>query len=218
MEQALLPRPKAVVFDWDGTLVDSWRAIHAGIEVTFRAMGLEPWTLEETKQRVRQSMRDSFPKLFGGRWEEAARIFYDTYAELHVDGTSALPGAEALIEGLAAAGIRLAVLSNKNGAYLRREAEKLGWERYFDRLVGATDAPEDKPSALALRHALEASGIEAGPAVWIVGDAAIDLECARNAGCLGILLGPGADVPGSGLTPALVLADCATLARYFARL
>lgn len=218
MARISLARPRAIVFDWDGTLVDSWSAIHAAIGVTFPAMGLKPWTLEEAKRNVRHSMRNAFPRLFGGRWEEAAAIFYDAYAKVHVERTFALPGAGALVEELAEAGIYLAVLSNKNGNYMRREAAKLGWERHFRRLVGATDAPEDKPSPVAFRYTLAESGIALGPAVWMVGDTALDLECAKNAGCPGVLLGPGADVAESGLEPALALPDCAALGRYFASL
>ena len=63
--------PKALLFDWDNTLVESWDAIHHALVVTFEAMGHEPWSLDETKARVRRSLRDAFPALFGTRWEEA---------------------------------------------------------------------------------------------------------------------------------------------------
>ena len=56
--------PKALVFDWDNTLVDSWVMIHRALERTFIAMGRRPWTLDEAKRRVRASARDAFPKLF----------------------------------------------------------------------------------------------------------------------------------------------------------
>ena len=68
------PKPKALVFDWDNTLVDSWGTIHAALAETFEAMGHVPWTLEETRQRVRYSMRESFPKLFGDEMTEAKRL------------------------------------------------------------------------------------------------------------------------------------------------
>ena len=61
-------RPAALLFDWDNTLADTWPAIHHALAVTFRAMDREPWTLEETRARVRASARDSFPALFGSRW------------------------------------------------------------------------------------------------------------------------------------------------------
>ena len=64
-----MERPRGILFDWDNTLVDSWAVIHEALVVTFEAMGLAPWTLDETKQRARHSLRDAFPRLFGPRWE-----------------------------------------------------------------------------------------------------------------------------------------------------
>ena len=68
-------RPKALIFDWDNTLVDTWPVIHAALFETFTAMGQTPWTLAETRLRVRLSMRESFPILFGDRWTAAREIF-----------------------------------------------------------------------------------------------------------------------------------------------
>jgi phosphoglycolate phosphatase len=67
-------RPRAILFDWDNTLIDSWPTIHAATNVVLDAMGLPTWTLEEAKVRVRHSLRDTFPKMFGDRWEEANPI------------------------------------------------------------------------------------------------------------------------------------------------
>ena len=53
--------PRALVFDWDNTLVDSWEVIHVANSRTFEAMGLRPWTFEETRQNVAKSLRDAFP-------------------------------------------------------------------------------------------------------------------------------------------------------------
>ena len=52
-----IQKPRALIFDWDNTLVDTWPTIHEALRQTFNAMDLEPWTLAETRQRVRKSMR-----------------------------------------------------------------------------------------------------------------------------------------------------------------
>jgi len=184
-----LSRPRAIVFDWDNTLVDSWGTIHAALVETFEAMGHAPWTLEETRVRVRYSMRESFPKLFGDVWEEAARRFYDAFERLHIDHLRALPGADAMLHDLHGSGICLAVVSNKTGRYLRDEAAHLQWKEYFHRMVGAGDATRDKPAADPVHMALEGSGVAAGDAVWFVGDAGIDMEIAHKTGCIPVLLG-----------------------------
>jgi len=191
------PPPKAILFDWDNTLVDSWAVIHHAMTATFHAMGQRPWTLEECRQNVRKSARDSCPELFGERADEATAVFYRTYEADHLAQLRALPGAGEMLAALAAADdLLLGVVSNKRGDILRLEAAKLGWDRFFSTVVGATDAACDKPSPEVVDFALTGSGIAAGPAVWFVGDTDIDILCARNAGCTAILL--RAEAPGAG--------------------
>ena len=191
-----LPAPRALLFDWDNTLVDTWVVIHHALNVTLRAMGQAPWTLEETRVRVRASARDSFPQLFGGRADEAMAVFYETYQREHLSRLRALPGAEAMLADLADGSRYLGVVSNKKGSVLRREAAHLGWDRWFGRLVGAEDAVADKPARAAVDLALESSGLGAGPEVWFVGDTDIDMTCAHAAGCTAILLREAAPAPG----------------------
>ena len=185
-----LGRPRALLFDWDNTLVDSWRSIHDALNHTLESMGHAPWTLEETRARVRASARDSFPVLFGGRAGEAMEIFYQTFEAHHLRRLQECPGAGAMLRTLAADGLYLAVVSNKLGRLLRREAEHLGWSGLFSRLVGATDAERDKPAAESVALALRDSGIAPGEQVWFIGDTDIDLLCAVNAGCMPILMRP----------------------------
>ncbi|MCH7888080.1 MAG: HAD family hydrolase [Proteobacteria bacterium] len=183
-----LSRPRAVLFDWDNTLVDSFGAIHLALNHTLEAFGLAPWSYDKACRCVAKSMRDSFPELFGARWREASDVFYASYAARHLEHVRPQPGAAALLEALNAAGVYLGVVSNKNGAYLRREVEHLGWGRSFGRVVGAADAKADKPARAAVDLALEGSGVAAGPDVWLVGDHPIDVECAVASGCLPIVV------------------------------
>ena len=183
-----IARPRAILFDWDNTLVDNWGAICDALNATFAAFGRPSWTLAETKARVRQSLRDSFPAMFGDRWPEARDIFYRRFATKHIETLEALPGAHDLIAQLSAAGFYLGVVSNKNGTALRREADHLGWSRHFGRLVGATDAPRDKPAPDPVVMALEPSGLQPDSAVWFIGDTGIDMECAYAAGCVPVLV------------------------------
>ncbi|MDJ0942125.1 MAG: HAD family hydrolase [Kiloniellales bacterium] len=208
-----LPRPRALLFDWDNTLVDTWAVIHQALNVTLRAMGQPTWTLEETRARVRASARDSFPELFGGRAEEAMAIFYGTYEREHLKRLRALPGIEEMLADLAESRRYLGVVSNKKGSILRREAAHLGWERWFGRLVGAEDAAADKPDPAAIDLALAGSGLTAGPEVWFVGDTDIDMACAQAAGCTAILLREAAPAPGefAAHPPCRHAATCAEL-------
>lgn len=207
-------RPRALLFDWDNTLADTWPAIHHALSVTFRAMDREPWTFEETRARVRASARDSFPALFGARAEEAMSIFYQCFETDHLARLKERPGATKMLERLSAAGFYLAVVSNKRGDLLRQEADTLNWSRLFTRLVGANDAARDKPASDPVHMALAEGEIAAGPHVWFVGDTDIDLACAFNTGCVPVLLRP--EPPGkkefSDHPPRFHFASCNALA------
>ena len=117
--------PKAVLFDWDGTLVNNWPIIHESMNRTLEAMGRTPWTMDETLERVRKSLREAFPPLFGDRWEEARDIFYTAYRAVHLERIEKKDGAEELIGLLEKLGSHLGVVSNKSGGHLR--AESTSW-------------------------------------------------------------------------------------------
>jgi len=206
-------RPRALLLDWDNTLVDSWEGIRDALNTALVAMGQEPWSGAEVRARVRASARDSFPALFGERWREAAEIFYQRFESAHLQTLRPLPGAAKMLEALARSEIYLAVVSNKRGDLLRIEAAELGWEGHFTKIVGATDAAEDKPSPKPIHLALSGSGIEAGRQVWYAGDALIDIECANRAGCVAVLVGDGhgGEVPAS--KPDILVDDCKGLAK-----
>ncbi len=184
-------RPKAILFDWDNTLVDSWATIHEALNVVMAAMRKPPWSLQQTKERVRLSLRDSFPRHFGERWAEARQIYLDAFRAIHLERLSPLPGRRALLERLVGRRVFLGVVSNKTGSLLRREVAELGWTRFFGSIVGAGDAAADKPDPAPVALALQASGVGGGEQVWLVGDTGVDIECAWNSGCVPILLGVG---------------------------
>ena len=188
--------PPAVLFDWDGTLVDSWPVIHRSMNRTLERMGHATWTFEETRRRARRSLRDAFPGIFGERWREAQETFYVEYGKLHLECLKTIDGAEELIGALHGTGCCLGVVSNKSGRNLRAESAHLGWDGFFEgRLVGAGDARRDKPAPDPVLLALEGSGIAPSEAVWFVGDTWVDIACGRAAGCRTILVG-GADPGG----------------------
>lgn len=181
-------KPQAVVFDWDNTLVDTWPVIHAALEATFVAMGQTPWTLEQTRQRVAKSLRDSFPDLFGDRWEDAATVFYDTFGALHLERLQPVRQAEDLLQTIAEAGLPCSIVSNKQGAFLRDEIAHLGWGDHIHAGIGATDAERDKPDPAPMHLALSGTGLTPSRRIWYVGDSPIDMTFAAATGCRGILV------------------------------
>ena len=212
--------PQAVLFDWDNTLVDTWPVIHDAMNTTLDAMGHEQWTIEETRERVRRALREAFPDLFANRWEEARDIFYARFREIHIERLAVQPGAESLLACMAERIPHLGVVSNKSGEHLRKEAAHLGWDRYFRHIVGATDAPRDKPAKEPVDMALKGSGVASGADVWFVGDTGIDLECAQNSGLLKVLVreSPPGDREFEKFPPDLYFPDCHALEALVSKL
>lgn len=208
-----LIRPRAIIFDWDNTLVDSWECIRESYNRTFRHFGMPDWSMEETQSRVAASMRDSFPAMFGERWPEARDVFTASFASIHMDHLHPLPGAADMLKSLKAADLVLAVVSNKRGSFLRKEAEEIGWAPLFTTLVGADDAIADKPDSAPVHMALDGTGVPPGPDVWFVGDSPIDILCAVNARCTPILMRPHPPYEGEfAHKPARFLPGCRELA------
>lgn len=181
--------PRALLFDWDNTLVDTWPTIHEALNHTLRAMKHPEWSLEQVKAQVKKSMRDAFPILFGDAWEDASQMYQSYYRSIHLKDLQPLQGALDVIRFAHESDAFFGVVSNKRGPNLRTEIEHLGWTHYFDAIVGADDAARDKPDPAPVTLALNGSGMVAGADVWFVGDTVIDLECAKNTNCTPILYG-----------------------------
>ena len=183
--------PKAVIFDWDSTLVDNWQSIANALNATLIKMGKTPWTVTQVRQNSKNSARDAFPRLFGDQWKDALEFFYQSFHSLHSTGIKPLPGAENLLRFLRQEKIYSGIISNKNGAFLRKEIKILGWDKYFDNVLGATDLDVDKPSKEIIDALLKPTEIPPSDSVWFIGDATVDLECAHIANCKPILVETG---------------------------
>jgi len=180
-------KPSVLLYDWDNTLVDGWAGIAGALNATFAAFGKPLWTVQDTKNRVRVSLRESFPPMFGDRWEEARDIFYAAFNERHLEFVQPMPG---VADALTVAGAwPQGIVSNKAGDFLRAEVTHLGWDRHFGAIVGAGDAVADKPSPAPILMALEQIGRGADKTVWYLGDTALDMVAARAAGVTAVLVG-----------------------------
>jgi len=185
-------RPRAIIFDWDNTLVNSWPVIGDALNTTLTTFGQPPWSPEQVQTRVRKSLRESFPELFGDQWEDAADVFYARYQAIHTELVQPIPGIDEMLRTLTDMEIYLAVVSNKRGDYLRDEADHLLWSKYFGQIIGANDAAQDKPAIDPVHMALVDGPKFNTPwtcsDIWFTGDTDIDMECAANANCLPVLL------------------------------
>ena len=125
--------------------------------------------------------------MFGDQWEHARDIFYETLTHQHLDHVSPCPACRRCWKQAFA--WPQGVVSNKAGAFLRREVTHLGWSRYFGAVIGAGDATADKPDPAPIHLALSQLGRTADPSVWYMGDTALDMQAARAAGVTAVLIG-----------------------------
>ncbi len=180
-------RPAVLLYDWDNTLVDGWDGITAALNAVFDAFAMPRWTVTDTRERVRVSLRESFPVMFGNDWERARDIFYTTLEGRHLYHVVPMAGAaEALAAGV---DWPQGVVSNKAGRFLRSEVAHLGWAGHFSAVVGAGDAVADKPDPAPILLALDRLGRAADRSVWYLGDTALDMRAARAAGVTAVLVG-----------------------------
>lgn len=184
------PRPTVLLYDWDNTLIDGWPAITGALNAVFDAFTMPRWTDDDTRQRVRTSLRDSFPPMFGREWERARDLFYATLSEAHLDHLRPMPDVLRILQ--AGAPWPQGVVSNKAGVFLRREVTHLGWDRYFGTVIGAGDAAADKPAPDSILLALSRLGHAPDRSVWYLGDTASDMQAARAAGVTAVLIGDAA--------------------------
>lgn len=180
--------PKTIIFDWDNTLVDSWPVIHRALNETLTKWNKTPWTMEQTKKRVRKSMRDAFPEIFGDEWKEAGDYYRSIYRSLHMIDLHQMAGAVEVLKKIDRLGIKQGIISNKTSEILRKEIAALKWEGYFFKVIGSGDLGVDKPSPEPVYKLLENTGVTPAEA-WFVGDSVIDVDCARASGCTMIFYG-----------------------------
>ncbi len=204
-------QPSLLLYDWDNTLVDGWAGIAAALNAVFDAFAMPRWSVADTRARVRVSLRDSFPVMFGAEWERARDIFYTTLQESHLRHVTPMPGApEALAAGAA---WPQGVVSNKASRFLRAEVTHLGWAPHFGAVVGAGDASADKPDPAPIVLALDRLGRTPDRSVWYLGDTALDMETARAAGVTAVLVGDAAHDGGiDRASPDLHFPDARALA------
>ena len=181
--------PQAILFDWDNTLVNNWDPIFIAYNKTLESLGLKCMSREETLKNAKYSLRDTFPKIFKDDWEKAKKIFYKEFKKIHLKKIKPLPNVEKILKKIKKRKIICGVISNKDGILLRKEINKLGWnKRYFNISVGANEAKQDKPTKYPLLLALNKVSLKPNKKIWYVGDNEIDVEFAKKNKCFSILV------------------------------
>jgi phosphoglycolate phosphatase len=175
---------KLIIFDLDGTLIDSSTDICHAINHATEGTGIRPVSVQETVTLIGEGISKLFEKLIeNGKVaidkEPLVARFLDYYSAHVVDHTPVYPGVEATLKELA--DYRKVIVSNKREDLSTRALESLGIASYFDFIAGSDSTPARKPSPVPIQFVLAKYGIATDEAV-IVGDSNYDIEAGRAAG------------------------------------
>ncbi|UMY20256.1 HAD-IA family hydrolase [Methylobacterium organophilum] len=192
---------RLVVFDVDGTLVDSQHLIVEAQARAFAAHGMTAPARREALSVVGLSLGEAFRRLVGdaGPIDSLSDSYRNAFQALRIDPNyeePLFPGMGELIERLHARGdVRLGIATGKSRRGVAHLVEKYGWERWFTTIQTADDAPS-KPDPTMLRQAMAEAGAEA-PMTVMIGDTTYDMMMARDAGVAAIGVGWGYHTPGA---------------------
>lgn len=190
---------EAVLFDFEGTLVDfQWKLADA-VEETLQML----WAMGFAKDRI-QSRKYStlMPEAMQAapeigfqpdRIRERIGSVYDRYDEDALTRWNLRPNVKGFLSAVKAEGIRTALVSNVGGKTLSKALSKLGLEGFFDVFVSRNDVVNPKPNPEGMHMALERMGVKKENSVFL-GDSLDDVHAARNAGLRVIIIAEGENV------------------------
>ena len=187
---------KAMLFDMDGTVLDTLHDLNAAVNRALQEFGFPPQSIDETRRKVgngsRRLMELSVPAGTDEREIDRLLAFYLPYYNAHANDTTApYPGIIRLLETLKADGFPLAVVSNKPDRTVK-ELSKIHFSGLLDIAVGENEAAgvRRKPWPDTLLAAAAALGADPGECLY-VGDSEVDVLTAARAGmpCASVLWG-----------------------------
>ena len=177
-----MPRFRAVLFDFDGTLADSYAAITASVNYVLEHHGRPSLTEAQVRTLVGHGLQQLMDTILPGIDPDvAAKLYREHHPTVMKSHTKLLPG---VVEGLAAlraAGVKLGVCSNKPAYFTRSLLEMLEIGQYFDVVLGPDDVGVPKPDPTMVLRVLERLDVPKEQALY-VGDMEVDIETGRRAG------------------------------------
>jgi phosphoglycolate phosphatase len=175
-----------LIFDLDGTLIDSRLDLAHAANATRRHMGLGPLEPERVYSYVGNGAPVLIRRVLGAdateaQVEEALEFFLEYYRDHKLDYTVLYPGVRPALDRLLAAGVLLTVLTNKPVGISRAIIEGLGVGAHFRQVYGGNSFDFKKPHPIGVETLIEECGVPR-ERTMMVGDSSVDIQTARNAG------------------------------------
>ncbi|WP_300719990.1 HAD-IA family hydrolase [Pseudomonas sp.] len=185
---------KLLIFDWDGTLVDSIGRIVTAMQVAAQRAGRPERDAESVKGIIGLGLPEAILTLYPDMADEQVKAFRQHYADVYIDldaePSPLFAGVMEALQAFRAEGYHLAVATGKARRGLDRVLKAHGLEDFFD-VTKAADETASKPDPLMLNQILAHCKVSPAEAL-MVGDASFDLLMARNAGIDSVAVGYGA--------------------------
>lgn len=208
----------AIIFDLDGTLIDSFEDIRVACDRTLEHLGRPPLDGATVRSFVGRGSRRLVALALGVEPDdelvsEALGFFLEYYESHPADFTKPTPGAVALLDSLS--DFPIALCTNKPSRLTTRVIEALGWSSRFGAIVAGGDAPALKPDARPVELACSRLGV-APTRTAMVGDGPEDVLAARSAGAfsVGVLGGFPSEERLRSSNPDLIVPHLGEFSRY----
>ncbi len=209
--------PRLVMFDLDGTLMDSVPDLAAAVDKMLMLLGREPAGIERVRDWVGNGSRVLVRRALAGQLnhdgvadelaDEALALFMQAYSGGH-ELTTVYPGVRECLDWLREREVKLAIITNKPAQFIEPLLEEKGLAGYFQWLVGGDTLPQQKPDPAALFWVMDKAGVAPSESLF-VGDSRNDVRAAKAATvrCVALTYGYNHGEPIADEHPALVLDD-----------
>ncbi len=178
-------QPRLLIFDFDGTLVDSEAGILAAIVQTVREYGFPEAMIEQWRVLIglplAEQLRRLLPEAEQGGIPAVVERYRQIYRTTGPIQTQPIPGMGAVLAEAHTAGRLMAIASSKRGSSIQLILERLGWRDYFGAIFSPEGLTHAKPHPESVERALAQFALPREAAL-LVGDTTFDLETARRGG------------------------------------
>ena len=173
---------RGIIFDFDGTLIDSYEAIAESLNHVRTSFSLPAFPAEEVRPMVGHGLERLIEKAIGPeRVEEGVKLFRQSYARLCEGKTSILPQVKETLDTLDRRGYQMAIATNKPSYFARDILKALEIDHLFVEVLGPNDVERPKPDPEMIEIIIMRIGLSPEEIVY-VGDMPLDVEVGRRAG------------------------------------